>query len=136
MKAALLTSLYIGAGGCAGSLARYGVSIVAQRYAATWPLGTLAVNLIGCFAVGVIAQGTARGTALSPEMRLLLATGFCGGFTTMSSFIYEVAQMARAHEYFHAGWYFGVTVAGSLCAFAAGVIAWQLFTMLAGALWN
>ena len=56
------------------------------------------------------------------ETRLLLATGFCGGFTTMSSFIYELGQFVQDKEYFFASTYFVVTLAGAGIAFVAGLL--------------
>lgn len=136
MPAHALAFVYVGAGGCAGAMARYGISLMMQRYSATWPLGTLVVNLAGCFLIGLLMECSARTGALPPELRLLLATGFCGGFTTMSSFVYEIAQLVRAHEYLHAGWYGAATIGGSCLAFAAGLLAWHGITMIARALWN
>jgi CrcB protein len=59
---------------------------------------------------------------LSTEMRLLLATGFCGGFTTMSSFVYELGQFVQDKEYFFASTYFVATLAGAGLAFALGLL--------------
>ena len=59
---------------------------------------------------------------MSTEMRLLLATGFCGGFTTMSSFIYELGQYVQDKEYFFASSYFVATLAGAGLAFVMGLL--------------
>jgi CrcB protein len=59
---------------------------------------------------------------MSTEMRLLLATGFCGGFTTMSSFIYELGQFVQDKEFFFASTYFVATLAGAGLAFALGLV--------------
>ena len=58
---------------------------------------------------------------LSPALRLLLATGFCGGFTTMSSFVYELGQYVQDKEYFFASSYFVATLAGAGLAFVLGL---------------
>jgi CrcB protein len=58
-------------------------------------------------------------------MRLLLATGFCGGFTTMSSFVYELGQFMQDKEYFFASFYFVATLAGAGIAFALGLLIIQ-----------
>jgi fluoride exporter len=129
-------SALVGLGGLAGSVARYGLSLLAQRLSFEWPAGTLAANLVGCFLIGAIAELAGRGDSLSPEARLLLATGFCGGFTTMSSFVYEAAQFLKSGEYFNASLYFGATLAGSMVAFFVGVVLVRLFIKSAGALWN
>src|SRR3954462_14280080 len=81
-------------GGAAGSVARYGVATLVQRRTATlFPVATLGVNIAGSFMLGVLL-GTLSGD--SPAMigaRLLLATGFCGGFTTFSAFSYETVVL-------------------------------------------
>ncbi len=136
MTREVMSFMYVGAGGCVGAMARYGMSVLMQRYAAGLPLGTLSVNLIGCFLIGVVAEMSGRAGTMSPEVRLLLATGVCGGFTTMSSFVYELAQLVRAHEYFHAGWYGVATMAGSCVAFVAGLVAWHGIVQVARLLWS
>jgi len=129
-------SLLVGLGGFAGSVARYGLSVASQRYSLEWPIGTLAANVLGCLAIGILTGLSARGEAVSPEMRLALATGFCGGFTTMSSMVYETAEMLRASEYVHATLYAAGTFLLSMTAFAAGVIAVRILVRIGGGLWN
>lgn len=123
MNKAIYASLAVGAGGAIGSLARYGLSLLGQRFSFSWPLGTLAANILGCFFIGLITELATRGENISPSMRLFLATGFCGGFTTMSSLIYETAQMAETQEHLHASLYLGATLLFSMLAFWGGIIA-------------
>ena len=85
-------------------------------------MGTLLSNCLGCLVIGCVAGLTAHSQALRPELRLFLATGFCGGFTTMSSMIYELAQLLRDHQLFHAAGYFGLTMAGCMCCFYLGTL--------------
>ncbi|XXX81307.1 fluoride efflux transporter CrcB [Sorangium sp. So ce134] len=85
---------WIGLGGAAGTLARYGLSTwCQQRFGAGFPVGTLAVNVIGSFLLGVIMQVAATTELLSPTLRLGLSTGVMGGFTTYSSFNYETIKL-------------------------------------------
>jgi CrcB protein len=70
----------------------------------------------------VLAGFGSRTELLSTELRLLLATGFCGGFTTMSSFVYELGQFVQDKEYFWASTYFIATLAGAGLAFAVGLL--------------
>ncbi len=115
--------LYVGLGSMLGGLSRYGLSLATQSVSAfSLPWGTLASNLAGCLAIGVIAGIGGRSELLSTEMRLLLATGFCGGFTTMSSFVYELGQFVQDQEYFFASTYFVATLAGAGLAFALGLL--------------
>jgi len=136
MTNALGISLLVGVGGFAGSIARYGLSVTSQRFSIEWPIGTLAANVLGCLAIGIITALSSRGETLSPELRLALATGFCGGFTTMSSMIYETAEMIRASEYFHATLYAAGTFLSSMAAFVAGIMAVRTLLKIGGGLWN
>ena len=84
-------------GGAVGSLARYvaGTAIM-NRFGARFPLGTLIVNVTGCFLIGAIMTAlTQRSAAPHPNWRLLLVVGFLGGYTTFSSFAYETFVSAR-----------------------------------------
>jgi len=113
----------VGLGSMAGGVSRYGMSLLTQNVSAfSLPYGTLASNLAGCLLIGVIAGLGGRSELLSTEMRLLLATGFCGGFTTLSSFIYELGQFVQDQEYFFASTYFVATLAGAALAFALGLL--------------
>jgi fluoride exporter len=112
----------VGLGSMAGGVSRYGLTLLTQNVAAfNLPYGTLISNLGGCLIVGLIA-GFGRTELLTTELRLLLATGFCGGFTTMSSFIYELGQFLQDKEYFFASSYFAATLVGAGLAFALGLL--------------
>lgn len=93
----MLKSLLIaGAGGFLGTVSRY----LSTRYITTWfpmsfPLGTLSVNIVGCFLIGVFYGMAEKGNLLSVEWRLFLMVGFCGGFTTFSAFTAENVAMLR-----------------------------------------
>ena len=119
----LLSLLLVGLGSMLGGVSRYGMTLLTQNVSAfSLPYGTLLSNLAGCLLIGVIAGLGGKSEVLSTEMRLLLATGFCGGFTTMSSFIYELGQFAQDKEYFFASTYFVATLAGAGLAFALGLM--------------
>jgi CrcB protein len=128
----LTACVLVGVGGCAGSLARYGLILAAQRWSFGWPAGTLASNLLGCFLIGLLAEIAARGEAVSPEARLLLATGFCGGFTTLSALVYESAQMLRSGDTVHAVLYLAGTLTVSSGAFLGGLLLVRLIQKSAG----
>lgn len=90
----------VGLGGMAGSIARYLVAVFfSHRMPLGFPFGTFTVNIVGCFLIGLILGAAGRFGFITPELRLLLATGFCGGFTTFSSFMYEVVEMVEAAQY-------------------------------------
>ena len=119
--------VFVGAGSMLGGLSRYGLTLATQNLAAfSLPYGTLLSNLAGCLVVGIIAGVSGKTELLFTEMRLLLATGFCGGFTTMSSFIYELGQFIQDKEFFFASTYFAATLAGAALAFALGLLIVEL----------
>lgn len=120
--AGILPFVYVGLGSMLGGVSRYGMSLATQNVAVmSMPLGTLVSNIAGCLLIGVIAGVASTSQLLSTEMRLLLATGFCGGFTTMSSFVYELGQFVQDKEYFYASFYFVATMAGAGLAFVLGL---------------
>ena len=124
---AILPFVYVGLGSMLGGVSRFGMTLVTQNYAAlTIPFGTLISNLAGCLLIGLVAGLGATTQVLSTEMRLLLATGFCGGFTTMSSFVYELGQFIQDKEYFYASSYFVATLAGAGLAFVLGLLISEL----------
>ncbi len=86
-------------GGVAGTLARYFLTHVTYHFlGAGFPFGTLTVNLIGCFIIGIVANLSSETFFLTYNHRLLLITGFCGAFTTFSTFIFESANLVRNGE--------------------------------------
>jgi len=124
----LVPVLVVGTGGAFGSILRYSLSLLGQRFSITFPHGTLWANLLGCLVIGIVVSLTAATESFSPNMRLFLATGICGGFTTMSSFIYELVQFLKDHEYFYAGAYFSLTLVGCMVMFCIGawLVQWTL----------
>jgi CrcB protein len=118
----LIPFLVVGLGSMVGGMSRYGLTLATQNVAAfSLPYGTLASNLLGCLLIGVLAGLGAKTGLLTSELRLLLATGFCGGFTTMSSFIYELGQFVQDKEYFFASTYLLATLGGAALAFVLGL---------------
>ncbi|MEB2843371.1 fluoride efflux transporter CrcB [Rhizobiales bacterium RZME27] len=88
--------LVVAAGGAVGSVFRYLVGIWAVRlFGTAFPWGTLAINVVGSFVIGLLAEMIARRFGGSTEMRLLLVTGLCGGFTTFSSFSLEFVGLVE-----------------------------------------
>jgi fluoride exporter len=90
------TILFIGFGGFAGSVARYYVSKLNQLpFLHYLPFGTFAVNILGSFILGLLTGIADRGNILTHAWRLFLMVGFCGGFTTFSTFTNENLTMMR-----------------------------------------
>lgn len=93
--------VFLGAG--LGGVSRYAVSIAAFRYfPAVFPYGTLFVNIIGSFLLGLLYFNFGRHDFISAEFKLLFGVGFCGGFTTFSTFSFETLTLMREAEYIYA----------------------------------
>lgn len=112
LKGALIYALVVGSGGFLGALARYGLSGLVHRQTplATFPYGTLVVNLVGCLAIGVVAGLVESRQLFGPEFRAFALIGILGGFTTFSTFGYETFAMIRDSEYVRAGANVGIHV--------------------------
>lgn len=94
-------SLIVGCGGFFGAMLRYGLSGVVQRLVpfASFPFGTLSVNVAGSLLIGVVAGLVEFRQVLGPEARLFLMIGLLGGFTTFSSFAYETLALGQDGEF-------------------------------------
>ena len=88
--------LFVGIGGGLGSILRYLISVlVGKHIPVVFPLGTLLVNISGCFLIGVFYSVAARHSAFNTDWRLFLITGICGGYTTFSTFSYDGMVLLR-----------------------------------------
>lgn len=128
MASFVIPLVYVGLGGLLGAILRYLMTLAGLKISLVFPYGTLASNLLGCFFIGAIAQLAADTDLLSSEARLFLATGLCGGFTTLSSMIYELAQLLKDNEVFFASIYFAATFFGALLSFYLGSLLFSGFT--------
>lgn len=118
--------VFLGAG--VGGAGRHGVNILAARLFGTgFPLGTLAVNVVGCMAMGLLAGYFAFRGHLPQEVRLLLTTGVLGGFTTFSAFALDSAVLWERGHVGAALLYVLASVVLSLAAVAAGLFLARLF---------
>jgi len=118
----VLRFLLVCAGGALGSGARFLVSAgLLRAFGEGFPHGTLLVNLAGSFLLAVVMTVSLTGEAISQELRLFLGAGILGGFTTYSSFNYELIAMAAGGQPALAALYAAGTFLGCLVAGAAGV---------------
>lgn len=118
--------LLIALGGAAGSLLRYLVGGAVQRTSASgFPIGTMFVNVSGCFLIGILVRQFLN-MQLSPELRALLIVGFCGGFTTFSTFSAETVGLIEGGEYGRAVGYVILSVVLCLTATFMGMTVMRL----------
>lgn len=113
--------LYLIAGGVTGTMARYALSgLVYHRTGTVFPWGTLAVNLAGCFIIGFLDVIFERKLLIVHNYRILLMTGFCGAFTTLSSVMLETSDLLKQDKYVFAIVYIILTAAAGFAVFRAG----------------
>ena len=114
--------LLIAVFGAVGTLARYGLQgLVQVRVGSTFPWGTLLINLSGCFFLGLIGQMMLNRMMVSSELRVAIAVGFFGGYTTFSSFGWEAAKMLEAGEWLRSMTYVAASVVLGLLLSVAGI---------------
>jgi CrcB protein len=114
--------LIIGLGGAVGSMLRYAVQKIFQaQTAATFPTGTLLVNIAGCFMIGILWSLVSRSLTWNDELKLLLMTGFCGGFTTFSAFTLEGIGLLKENRTVLFVIYLMASVVGGLLATFIGI---------------
>ena len=119
--------VFIGAG--VGGAARHGVNIWAGRLLGThFPVGTLIINIVGSLIMGLVAGWFAMKGGATGQLRLFLATGILGGFTTFSAFSLEIVLLWERHEHLLAALYVGGSLAGALAGLVLGM--WIMRTTL------
>jgi CrcB protein len=115
---------YIALGGLLGTVARYGLQGWLQARLgeqATFPAGTVVVNILGALLLGFVMRYATGSTVVSPELRAGLTIGFCGAFTTMSTFAYESQALLGDGDYWGAALYISLSLVGCLLATYSGI---------------
>jgi len=103
--------LIIGTGSFIGGVSRFLASRLIQNYAVSaFPFGTFVVNVLGCFLIGFFYGLSERGNILTAEWRMFLTVGFCGGFTTFSTFTNENVVLLREGDFFYFALYTSLSV--------------------------
>ena len=119
----MLDCLAVGLGGFAGSVLRYLAGKLPLQSAEGFPYVTLMINVLGSFAIGLIAAVAAKHADIDPRLVLFLRVGLCGGFTTFSTFSSETFSLLRAGSYGGAAAYVLLSVLlGVLAVFLAHVL--------------
>jgi CrcB protein len=116
-------TLLVGLGGLVGSVARYWVHRwLHSAFGASFPIGTLAVNVAGSFLIGFLLGPSPDRALVGPTARLLLVVGFCGGFTTMSAFSWETLALAAGGDPLRGAANVGAMLVGCFTATWLGMV--------------
>jgi fluoride exporter len=119
--------LLIGAGGFMGSVSRYFVTQWVHRiWMLSFPVGTLAVNIAGCFLIGLFYGFSEKGSLISADWKMFLTVGFCGGFTTFSTFTNDSLVLMRDGQFNFVLLYAGMSVLFGLTATFLGNLITRL----------
>ena len=138
MKIVALSYLFVAVGGGLGAIARFALNVFLQRDT-VFPWGTLAANLLGCLAMGIIAYLVAASSwfneagIIPDQYRLLFAIGFCGSFTTLSALVMELHTMLQRGELFGSFSYMMLTMVGGFACFYLGYIVTRALSPMSGA---
>lgn len=122
MNISLKVVLIVFAGSGVGGVLRYIMQAwIFKMYPFTFPWGTFVVNILGCLLIGLFYALSEKGNLLTPEWRLALTTGFCGGFTTFSTFAYENMNLIRTGDYLYFGLYTVTSIIIGIAAVYLGI---------------
>lgn len=114
--------LLVGLGGAIGSIFRFLTSVLMAKYAlSNFPLGTFIANVLGCFILGICVGLFGKNPTENENLRLLFVTGFCGGYTTFSTFAAENIQMLQQQNYVMLATYTLVSLLVGFLAVAIGL---------------
>ena len=117
----------VAVGAALGANLRYGVALwAAKKWGSGFPVGTLIINVSGSLLIGFAVGLAATRLALSPTWRLLVVTGFCGGYTTFSTFAYETYELLRAGSFWRGGLNAAASVFLGLAAVVTGLLLARL----------
>jgi CrcB protein len=117
----MIQALLVAAGGAIGSVLRYYVGQWSLLMGPSFPWGTLTVNVVGCFVIGVFSELLMRRFNASVELRLLLVTGFLGGFTTFSAFSLGAITLFERGQIVAGSVYVAASIGLSMAAVASGL---------------
>lgn len=115
------TLLVVGMGSFVGGILRYLLSRYIQNFSAvSFPWGTLWVNVVGCFLIGLFYGLFEKGNLMNPHLRLFMTVGFCGGFTTFSTFMNESFQLLKSDDFLMLLFYLALSLLGGFLSVYIG----------------
>jgi CrcB protein len=113
----LKTILYIALGGGLGSVLRYLTAVAMNKYVSSgFPYATFVTNILGCLLIGLFFGYLEKHNAISQDLKFFLITGFCGGYTTFSTFSHENVQLLESNQMLSTFLYIGLSVLLGLMA--------------------
>lgn len=118
--------LAISIGAALGALLRWALGLKLNAVLEVIPFGTVAANLLAAYVIGLATAYFATTSNLSPEWKLLIITGFCGGLSTFSTFSMEIVTLLQRQQFAWAAGSIGLHVVGSVLMTLAGMATWQL----------
>lgn len=119
----MLNCIMVGIGGFIGTICRYLIGLVPIEVNSSFPIKTLAINIIGSFLISFITVFAAREKGFNPQVVLMLKVGVCGGFTTFSTFAYESTELIKNGHMIIAFVYVCTSIVlGVLAIFAAQIL--------------
>ena len=121
MMAGIISNiLIVGTGSFLGGAARYAISLVMKNLSKGFPWATLAANLLGCLLIGILWGCFSRSSNDSNNWALFMIVGFCGGFTTFSTFSKEALMMLQAGNFWNFAGYIAMSVIAGIALVALG----------------
>jgi CrcB protein len=122
---------FVALGSALGGVARFLLgTMLQQKTGSTFPVGTLIVNISGSFLLGLVLHYALTASAMGPEVRAMLTTGFCGGYTTFSTFTYETLVLVEEGDFTRAATYVVLSVVLALAGAYLGItVARELIAM-------
>ena len=118
--------LAVSIGAALGALLRWALGLKLNAVLEVIPFGTVAANLLAAYVIGLATAYFATTSNLSPEWKLLIITGFCGGLSTFSTFSMEIVTLLQRQQFAWAAGSIGLHVVGSVLMTLAGMATWQL----------